>query len=329
MKKKNIGRKTVLYFGTTIVFVFFIILIISSWGKEEAQNDNFVESMNIKNKKNIPPKKKITGNNDNIDISDEVDPRLKKIFIREIISEPEEELTPEQKKHEKLLGIIKQPVNLLAAKLSSFVYEGEMKMNMPTFNTDEESFKAGKRYGKSEEVISRFKYIKDEEGNYSIFQETESASKTEKYKKNSYNGELRYMNGEYSYSDANGANVNKDSVDKIVTENEKKNNEPYVKSNWVKLIQDISKVIAFEVSEKNDNLQNYEIKGANPELQKNTTELTEIHGNITIDEETGVMSGSSITGIAKLHDGYMSGADVGFSINLELKAVGQVANIDD
>ena len=329
-ENQNSIKKTILYSAATIIFVFVVIMIMSSWGKEETLTENKAPAVIADDKAGQQSGNK-TGINDNTpDVDTEpVDPRLRKISIVEIPQEIEEEDTPEEKEHKRILSVIKRPMNDLLNELSSFVYEGEMTMTMPVFNNDEASFKAGQRFGESEVVVSKFTYIKDENGNSRIIQSTDSASEREKYKENKYNGELTWRDGQYSYSDAGGNSLGKDDVDQMVAENTKNNGETFVRNNWMKLVQDIDNVIAFEKGDAGDGGQQYDIVSANPELQKKTREITALDGSLTLDEENGIMTGSSIAGSAKLHDGFMTGADVSFSITMTLKEIGSVADVND
>ncbi len=262
---------------------------------------------------------------------DEVDPRLRNLKVIDMPLEekdPDEEPdTPEETARKRLVKIMTQPLKSAAEALPSFVYRGEMKVSIPTLVRDEEAHKAGKRFGESVEVTGSFTLTRDEEGNFVLHQETKSAGGNTKYDGGAYNGDLYYVDGKYSYVDAEGNRVGGESIGDVLTVMRSDGEEPLVRRNWIQIVKELGLVIGFDEAGDDDREQNYAVRAINPELQKKTVELDRLSGDLTVMKDFGVMGRANLDGAGTLRRGYMSGADVSYAIRLEITDIGAVSAV--
>ncbi|MBF0120365.1 MAG: hypothetical protein HQK79_16125 [Desulfobacterales bacterium] len=257
-----------------------------------------------------------------------VDPLLKDVVITEIpASEPSEmHEDPQKQEIKRIISVMTAPFHAYKEKLSSFACEGEMDVIVPTLNTDEKSFNQGKRYGKGIKVNSKFSCEIDENNNYHIRQETKTDQGNTKYDKEPYyNGDIYFVDGKYAFIGRDGKQLSGDDLKKAMSAFQESNNEPLVRKNWIEIVKDIDLVIGFDSTEQSENKQSFSIKPINPDMQQKTMKLDSLSGTVKINDN--LMVDGNVNGKGQLKRGYMSGADVGYSMKMHIKDVGNVQPI--
>lgn len=257
------------------------------------------------------------------------DPRLANITVIEWETEAEKEepLTPEEEARRKTMATAVKPLKSVMSALSSFTYKGEMKLTVPTLTQNEEAFKAGQRYGEGIEVTSSFELKKAEDGSYYVKQESHTAKGDTKYDTPEYNGELYYIDGEFTYIGSDGSVADDATLSRVLAINNANDLEPLVRKNWIQIIKDMDQVMGFDSGEATAQGTTYAVTDINPEKQKGTVEISSLSGTLTVLEDQDVMTSADISGAGQLKRGYMSGADIAYTIKLDISDVGQVETI--
>jgi hypothetical protein len=341
LKENTIPKKALIGIGLIIVLVIIVAVIVSSWKNPEtgtyAKNDDSawhrIDSEDVYSGSHKGGKATGTQKNQDEDQEDkddeDVDPSLRNVTVTELaVDDPHKEPDdPEKREIKRIIGVMTKPLDESFRNLPSFTYRGEMKMTAPTFTMDEKAYNAGQRYGESIEVTSRFTLQKDEKGNFHIHQEASSSKGNTKFDSKMYNGDLYYVDGKYTFIDANGDVVGEDTLNQVLSNNAHDNSEPLVRRNWIQLIKQMDLVMGFNSSGEDDASQNYVIQDINPDIQKSTMQTNNLSGNISILKDHQIIGEANIEGDGQLKRGYMSGADISYSINMAISDIGSVSSI--
>ncbi|MBF0227240.1 MAG: hypothetical protein HQK76_17475 [Desulfobacterales bacterium] len=339
--KSNYFKQATVIILPIIILIGFSYYIISSWfnagsnlvpidniektnQQEYPDTDSFDdithESVRLDQIESTPLIEKKTKETDNLD------PRLKGIKIKEIPVESEtNDIDPKEKKKRQIISTMSTPMESNLKNLSSFIYEGEMKMTIPRLNQDKSSFESGQRYEAGIEVKSKFTFTKDENGNYHIYQRTQSEKGDSKFDAKEYNGDIYYVDGNPVFVDSNGNIADDSQSSSIFFAMKKSNHEPLVRQNWLQILNDISPGIGFETIFEGSYQQNYGIKPENKKQDGQTISVKKISGDITISN--GNMTNASIEGIGEVERGFMAGSTVNYSIELKVYDIGKVPRI--
>lgn len=199
--------------------------------------------------------------------------------------------------------------------LSSFKLEGEMIIKIPAMNPKEEDFNKGDRYGKKIEVKSRFILKKDDKGHIFLSQRTSTDIGSTRFDKQDYNKDIYLMGENYFEYDQLG-NQKQDGVTKSDI-------EPLAQANWVRVLRDLYPAIAFDETDKDT----FKLTNTTTDQGASTIKADQLTGSVEFENTTGLMTKGSISGNGKLLYGYISGAHVEFSIEMNMDEINSSPSI--
>ncbi len=256
-----------------------------------------------------------------------VDARLSGVTVTPIPTSSDDEagLSPEEKRVRHVLAAARKPFRSMVQALSSFVCRGEMKIRVPNMATSEAAYAAGQHYGEGIEVTSSFTFTKGEDGSFSVHQATRSSTGKTEYDTSQYNGDLYYDGKTFTYIGADGKKADQAMLAKVLGTDNPDGYEPLVHRNWMRILSDITPVVGLDQGSASSGSTTYGIKGANPETQKHTMELSNLEGSMSFLDSSQTLTQARLNGAGTLRSGYMSGANVEYGVTISTSDIGSVA----
>ncbi len=325
-----------------VCFIALFLYIAKDWGRAEAnqvenKSGSIAHSVMRADKQisESQPKPQITETTHSVDKDagnksiaqsqysqdSKIDPKLKNITIASVVvDDPEESLFKDPQRLETVskLRQFAMPVKNLMIFFPSFAYTGEMELEVPSFTNRRDNFD-----GESYIVKSKFKLLKDDEGDFALYQTSKSNSKQEVFSAPIYNGDYYFVDGETEYYDSSGNQFQNDKLALVNEMLDKAHGEPLVRKKWVEIIRDIEPVIDLElVSETGDTATWNIAKREDIDEKNQKIKLHSLNGTVTARIEDNVLTSAKLSGSGTYQAGFMKGAKVRWDINLRLSQIG-------
>lgn len=328
---------------TIICFLAIVIYIARDWNKSETPYDKHSPSQDdVTTGQHTPPseisaitpadattsaspaayspnKKPVpdTGHSDNT----KIDPRLKNITISSVtVEDPEQELSenPERLETVSQLRQFTMPIKNMMEFFPSFAYTGEMELEIPTFTNNRNNYD-----GEVYTVRSEFKLVKDDEGDFRLFQTSNSNSDKDAFSAPIYNGTFYLVDGKSQYYDSEGNPFLDDRLAAVEQMLNRENGEPLVRKKWIEIIRDIEPVIDLELVTESEETTTWNIVRRDDIDEKNQKlKLLELNGTVTALTLDSVITSAQFSGKGTYQEGFMKGATVRWNIRLNLSQIG-------
>ena len=322
----------------TVCFLLVALYISKDWGGLEAKPVEIKQTSNItttnpnqeKEEKQFIVKEnlsesKISDKESTIDTENaekkKIHPKLRNIKISSVVVEdPEENLTddPQRLATVSKLRQFTMPIKNIMIFFPSFAYTGEMELEVPSFTNRRDNYD-----GENYIVKSKFRMQKDDEGDFELYQTSESNSKKNVFSAPIYNGSYYFVDGEAEYYDSNGNQFFDDKLSMVNEMLDKANGEPLVRKKWIEIITDIQPVIDLElISEAGETATWNIVKRKDIDNNSQKIKLDNLNGAVTVRVEDDVLTSAKFSGSGTYQEGFMKGAKVSWKISLNLTQIG-------
>ena len=322
----------------TVCFLIFVIYISKDWGSLEAKPIEAKQKTNItqikpnqekeekqliakaNSSENIISKKESTIDTEHTE-NKQIHPKLRNIKISNVVVEdPEENLSddPQRLATVSKLQQFTMPIKNIMIFFPSFAYTGEMELQVPSFTNRRDNYD-----GENYIVKSKFRMQKDDEGDFKLYQTSESNSKKNVFSAPIYNGSYYFVDGETEYYDSDGNQFFDDKLSMVNEMLDKENGEPLVRKKWIEIITDIQPVIDLElISEAGETATWNIVKRKDIDNNNQKIILDNLIGTVTVRVEDDVLTSAKFSGSGTYQEGFMKGATVSWKISLNLTQIG-------
>ena len=333
--------KIIAAFSVLVCFIALFLYIAKDWGRVEAnqvenQSSSTAHSV-IKGDKQISEPQsmpqifetthsKKTSDNKPIvqgqySKDSKIDPKLKSIKIESVVVEDPEEAFYQDPQRLETVSKLRQftmPIKNIMLFFPSFAYTGEMELEVPSFTNRRDNYD-----GENYIVKSKFRMQKDDEGDFKLYQTSESNSKKNVFSAPIYNGSYYFVDGETEYYDLNGNQFFDDKLSMVNEMLDKENGEPLVRKKWIEIITDIQPVIDLElISEAGETATWNIVKRKDIDNNNQKIILDNLIGTVTVRVEDDVLTSAKFSGSGTYQEGFMKGATVSWKISLNLTQIG-------